>query len=779
MNTGGVSAETSSSIDRAELVAIQVALARGWLQEQDLREAVSQRARLRRGGQERGLLALVSESYLQPAQLPELRAIYEQALQVAAGDAPAERTRAHGSDVGRIHDDPTRGPQRPPSSGTHAPLYPEAPPPSRVGRYELKGELGRGGMGTVYRAYDPELGRDVALKVLGAQATDDEDRERFRREARAAGALRHPHAVRVLDLDVAHAPPFLVMELVEGESLKARLQREGPWPPRPAAELVRKLASALGAAHTLGLVHRDVKPANVLLDARDEPALTDFGLARRLDGSEQRLTRSGDVLGTPTYMSPEQARGERDVGKRSDVWSLGAVLYHLLTGRPPFLENTVLDQIKALLQRDPEPPSVLCPGLPAGLEAIVVRCVQRDPAARYPDARALEEDLIRWLEADAAALRAEEARAAPAAPTVLAPARAAGLAAPTAQASAHAPLQAAAPASPSRAPLLAAAIVGAGALVALATLLGRNGSDGGRGPSASPAPQPGPGSLVARDPGLWRAEAERLHARGATEEAIAALGSALLAAPRDLDTLCLRGELRLAGGDPRGAEVDAATALELDPHALRARRLRGRARLEQGDPGLACEDLEKAWDLSSQGPLAREVARELLEAVLAAAAAALDAGDFDALTRRLARAEELEPAWPPALQMRAEALLRDQDFARAEAVAAQGLADPARLAASGLDPGWLLWVRAQARYEQRRVQPALDDFDQALRTLPPTPRTGLVHVLRGQARLLGAGDPTGALADAERAAELIPPQDRHHEIARRLRAAALARLEGR
>jgi len=268
-----------------------------------------------------------------------------------------------------------------------------------VGGVVLEAVLGRGGMGVVWRGRDPRLGRDVAVKLLG-RATDQDGLARFRLEVETTARLRHPNVVGVHAAGELRGWPWLVMDLVEGESLARRLEREPGrrLAPRPAVELAHALADALAHAHAQGVVHRDVKPGNVLLDASDpggpRPRLVDFGLARDLH-RDARLTPSGVVVGTPAYMAPEQLVGG-PVDGRTDVWGLGATLHELLTGQPPFAGHTGAALLGALRRR-PTPPSDHAPLVDAGLDRMVRACLEPDPADRYPSAAALRDDLGRWL----------------------------------------------------------------------------------------------------------------------------------------------------------------------------------------------------------------------------------------------------------------------------------------------------------------------------------------------------------------------------------------------
>ncbi|QEL19610.1 serine/threonine-protein kinase [Limnoglobus roseus] len=265
-----------------------------------------------------------------------------------------------------------------------------------VDGYDVLGVVGNGGMGIVYRANHRRLGRVVALKmILAGDTADRQQLARFQDEARAVAALQHPNIVQVYEAGEAAGRPFLVLEFVSGGSLADHLGGT-PIDPRRAAELSRTLAQAVQHAHDRGIVHRDLKPGNVLLDPDGTPKVTDFGLAKRL-GDDSARTRTGTAIGSPSYMPPEQAAGDRTVGPAADVYSLGAILYELLTGRPPFRGQTVLETIRLVSEHPPAPPSALQPGVPKDLEVVCLKCLEKQPDDRYPSAAALAADLDRYL----------------------------------------------------------------------------------------------------------------------------------------------------------------------------------------------------------------------------------------------------------------------------------------------------------------------------------------------------------------------------------------------
>jgi serine/threonine protein kinase len=268
----------------------------------------------------------------------------------------------------------------------------------RIDDYEVLAVLGQGGMGVVYKARDASLGRMVAIKTLAeGQHATPEQLERFRAEAQAVARLRHPNIIAIHVIGEHEGRPYLSLEFAEGGSLAQRLA-DKPMPPREAAELLEALARAVHAAHQAGVVHRDLKPSNVLLDADGVPKVADFGLAKLLDSDSGR-TLSGQVVGTPSYMAPEQAEGQsKRVGPAADIYALGAILYHALTGRPPFLGESAMETIRLATSTEAVPPRQLRPDVPLDLETICLKCLEKESARRYPGALALAEDLHRYLD---------------------------------------------------------------------------------------------------------------------------------------------------------------------------------------------------------------------------------------------------------------------------------------------------------------------------------------------------------------------------------------------
>ncbi|XZE21903.1 serine/threonine-protein kinase [Pirellulaceae bacterium SH449] len=273
----------------------------------------------------------------------------------------------------------------------------QLPLPYQFGDFEIRELLGRGGMGIVYRAQQISLDREVAIKmILKDQLATQQDRQRFFAEARATAKLEHPGIVPVYDVGEIDGRPYFVMKLIKGRTLYELIQ-DGNVTPRIAARYMEQICRAVQFAHERGIVHRDIKPSNILIDETGHARLTDFGLAKVSDSMDS-LTKTGVVLGTPTYMSPEQASGRLGpIGPASDVYSLGSVLYHSITGRPPFIGKNPVDLVFKILEQDPPLPRVLAPHVDRDLEMIAVRALQKPQDLRYRSADAMGDDLLAYL----------------------------------------------------------------------------------------------------------------------------------------------------------------------------------------------------------------------------------------------------------------------------------------------------------------------------------------------------------------------------------------------
>jgi len=422
-----------------------------------------------------------------------------------------------------------------------------------LGPYALERELARGGMGVVYLARDPQ-GQPVAIKVILGGGEDLELAARFRREAEALTRLDHPGILRVRDHGVEQGRPYMVMDLLQGPTLEQWVKTAGRLPGARVAELGARMAQALSSAHRQGIVHRDLKPANVILEG-EQPVLVDFGIVRMLGLDQSRLTETGALLGSPSFMAPEQADGLPDVGPAADVYGLGATLYYLATGRPPFEGGKgMLRLLKDVLTADPTPPRQLAPDLDPALEAVILRCLQKDPAERYPSAFALEQALGAPREAKAPGrLRLDLALAG-------------GL-----------------------------ALAGVGSLLAV-SLAGR------------PEPAPSERPVAARSAGdrlvvehdRLLAEAQRCLAAGDQKGARAAIGRALELVPDSCDALISRARLRMRASDLRVAEIDLERARELYPESPRVYLGLGMSRLGLGDANGAIAMLTRAIELDPE-----------------------------------------------------------------------------------------------------------------------------------------------------------------------------------
>jgi tetratricopeptide (TPR) repeat protein len=336
-------------------------------------------------------------------------AVQPAAPEAVPGQGPAAPVAAEVAPAGPTSSVPSAPPvasaPKPPAERSARPLGRRTPSTRRrpilegiFGPYEIEGEIARGGVGAVFRAREVANGRPVALKVLlDGEDADEVDRERFRRECETSKSLGLPGMVQILAVGEVDGRPYMAMELVEGRSLD-KLIPEKSLSVQDSLVLMQSVAETSGALHEAGYVHRDIKPANILLDAYGTPKLADFGLVKSLD-EVTRLTAAGLVCGTPAYMAPEQARGEgKAVDPRSDVWALGAVLYEMLAATPPFQADNALRLMLRITKEDPRPPRHLNPKIPRDVEAMVLKCLQKNPEKRYPNGRALAEDIKRFLE---------------------------------------------------------------------------------------------------------------------------------------------------------------------------------------------------------------------------------------------------------------------------------------------------------------------------------------------------------------------------------------------
>jgi tetratricopeptide (TPR) repeat protein len=455
-----------------------------------------------------------------------------------------------------------------------------------MGHYALLGELGRGGMGVVYKAYDVSLRRPVAIKmILDPARAGVEQMRRFEIEASAAARLRHPNIVSVFEVGSHEGKPYLVMELVEGESFESLLSHTKPGP-REIAAIVRGLALALQAAHDAGIVHRDVKPENLIVDEAGVPHLMDFGLARE-EAKATRLTATGSVLGTPAYMAPEQADGDgMGQGPRTDVYGAGAVLYRALSGRPPFAADSIRNLLHDVLNREPVPLRVLDPSIPADLETISQRCMSKEPERRYPSAAALAAELGRFIAGEPIEARpvGQLTR------SFLWAKRNRTLAATLGA--------------------LVAVVLGASVLV-IGVVAWKVQSEKARQSADKHAAEKREQDRIAAIELVHEAEAS--DRAGRAEAALASFDRAIELDAGNATAWFERGSLRLRRRNDDGAIADFTHAIELDPRLVAAFNERGLSELRKGELDLALADFVRVTELDPKHRTAWRSQAEVLE----------------------------------------------------------------------------------------------------------------------------------------------------------------------
>jgi tetratricopeptide (TPR) repeat protein len=603
-------------------------------------------------------------------------------------------------------------------------------------------------MGHVFRARDPGLDREVAIKLLHADRLAGAQLERFRREARALAQIEHPGVVRLHALDMHQGRPFLVMDLVEGESLAARLERVGTLRPTAAAELTLALAEALEEVHALGILHRDLKPDNVLIDGAGQPRLTDFGLAKASEEGGEGLSKTGQFLGTPGYWPPEQARGERArVGPASDVYGLGGILYACLTGRPPVLASTLVEFLDASW-KTPDAPSRLKPGIDAALDGICLRCLEAEPEDRWPSAAALTEALEAYLQGG----QVTRARAG----------------------------------SPGLVAALLVVVVGlAGAVAIVGRELLGEGPVAQAPPAvqASPSPRPSPAGTTASEPRAGsapsaadRAEDEldrgrALYEAGDPERALEAFDVAVSLDPANPIAFSDRGATRQKLGDMVGALEDFDRALTLDPTLTKPWLNRAAIQIAQGALLEARADLERALELDpGSGSVWRDlgiVCHRLKDAEAAVAAFTraieLEPDDWAALHSRgvvhenAGRAREAADDYQAALEVGAfsqeDELRVIEDLIDVTMTLDDRLGEEAALTRKiALRPSDAAYTaRASARLALGRSEEALADLDKALALDPSAFSYRNRAVTRRR-----LGDYAGAMSDLDQALALDP-----------------------
>jgi serine/threonine protein kinase/regulator of sirC expression with transglutaminase-like and TPR domain len=645
--------------------------------------------------------------------------------------------------------DPTRSDGRP-ASRRHAteriePAYvveptardPVDPPETRVdpgseviGNYVLLGELGRGGMGVVYRAHDRVLNRNVALKMIADTGrAGGKLLKRFRTEASALARLHDPRIVPVFEVGEHEGKPYIVMELVEGTSLDALL-RDDEIALRDRVKIVLEVALALEHAHQNGIVHRDVKPENVIVDRSGLPHLMDFGLAID-ESAAERLTVPGAVLGTPAYMSPEQAAGGTvPVTSASDIYSLGAVLYRALVGKPPFSGAGTHNILYKVITADPTPPRRIDPKLHPDLETIALRCLMKEPERRYASAREVADELRRFLDGEPIVARPQSAlekswrrvRRHPQLIAALFVFFAIACGGGYALEEHH------------REDLERAAaelrLSDARTTLELAKRLVAENKYTRAIEVATRAIE-----LAPEVPAAWAVRAGARFSTSDRDGAIADATHAIELAPATYDAWYVRASARSNKHEIAEAIADATHAIELDPRDGRAFHVRAAARFNSGDEPGAIDDATRAIELAprnAEGWMIRATARS-------------NRGDYDGAIEDATKAIELAPSEVHAWHARAAARAMKGDCAAAIEDATRAIALAPELAET-----WIVRAIAHARLGEDK-----DAAEDATKTIQLAPTNAQAWILRAHSRL-NLGDREGAKPDFERYLELEP-----------------------
>jgi tetratricopeptide (TPR) repeat protein/tRNA A-37 threonylcarbamoyl transferase component Bud32 len=671
------------------------------------------------------------------AVCPSCRTPMSQFVHVPTTPGGTTKFEAHRDNVTPLTDTPRKTSPTPES---------EIPAPEKVGKYEILGRAGAGGMGVVYKARDRELDRIVALKVMiaGEHATA-ETIQRFQREAKSAARLGHPNIVHVYDVGVDPTGLYyFAMEYIDGSGLDKLIKDQG-FEPKAAARVCQQLASALQYAHEQGIIHRDLKPANVMVDRGGTPRLTDFGLAKSM-ADEQSLTRPGEIMGTACYMPPEQACGMSGVDTRSDIYSLGAVLYEMLTRRPPFVGETVVAILRRVEEDDPEPPTRLIDNLPRDLETICLKAMAKEKERRYATAGEMSADLQRFIEGQPIAAQRSSifyrstkwARRNPAAVTAM--------------------------------------LMTVAGVALFAFLLSRP------GPPAPPRPppvDPGPDKLAMRKAAepfyrqgdseagkarRFRRAEDRANRQEVYRKAQALLDRAIEAFPEYADAYYLRGVIDLALNQHVRAMEDFDKALHYDPAIADAYYERVMLRLREVEQkivrGLLFTRPEDASELfaAEKKLVAADIAsiRKIgikLEKALVAEAYAMDVfrDEGDAIAR-LDEALQHDPTFADALVLRAILRMKSGE---ADALKA-ALEDLNAAVSYDANNQKAYKVRAGLHLQMERPEAAMKDLDEMVAIAPDEGQSYLDRAIVLMNREQGARDRRRIKSDLEMAVKLDP-----------------------